>query len=421
MRERRFAFGLPAPVGAAVLLAGLWFAVPAWSSPRHDSDRGGASVVTVSNPRPDLVSGGEVLLRVSMPPWSPARRVRITLDSADASSDFVAQPNGSLLGLVTGLRDGINVIRVDTSGRFDGQGTARLVVVNHPITGPVFSGPQQKPFYCQTTAFGLAPATMPDCSAPTQVSYEYMSTSGAYKPWPTAGAPARPYPSDLKNATIDGRLVPYIVRLEQGTIDRGVYQIAALYDGRDPSPYTADSSWNGRLVYTFGGGCNSGYHQGTSTGGVLGAAAGPGGEDLFLSQGYAVASNTLNVLDNNCSIPISAEAAMMTKEHFIDEYGAVAHTIGWGGSGGAIQQVLHRRRLSRDPGRDHPLRIVPGPGRGDARGGERLSPAGQLFRRQSRVLASAGDGDLRVRVLLGLLHSALGRFVRQSHPGHGEL
>ena len=64
----------------------------------------------------------------------------------------------------------------------------------------------------------------------------------------------------------------------------------------------------------------------------------PGWGDLFLSQGYAVASNTLNVLDNNCSIPISAEAALMTKEHFIDEYGAVAHTIGWGGSGGAIQQ-----------------------------------------------------------------------------------
>jgi uncharacterized tannase-like protein DUF6351 len=337
MRERRFAFGLPVPLGAAVLVAGLWFAVPAWSSQRHDFDPGGVSIVSVSNPRPDLVSGGEVLLRVSMPPGARARRVRITLNSADVSSDFVAQPNGSLLGLVTGLRDGINAVRVDTSDRFDGHGTARLVVVNHPITGPVFSGPQQKPFYCQTTAFGLAPATMPDCSAPTQVSYEYMSTSGAYKPWPTAGPPAPPYPSDLATTTVDGTSVPYIVRLEQGTIDRGVYQIAALYDGRDPSPYTPDSSWNGRLVYTFGGGCNSGYHQGTSTGGVLGAAAGPGGADLFLSQGYAVASNTLNVLDNNCSIPISAEAAMMTKEHFIDEYGAVAHTIGWGGSGGAIQ------------------------------------------------------------------------------------
>ena len=25
---------------------------------------------------------------------------------------------------------------------------------------------------------------------------------------------------------------------------------------------------------------------------------------------------------------------MMTKEHFVEEYGAAVHTIGWGGSGG---------------------------------------------------------------------------------------
>ena len=60
--------------------------------------------------------------------------------------------------------------------------------------------------------------------------------------------------------------------------------------------------------------------------------------DLFLAQGYAVASSSLNVLDNNCSAIISAEAAMMVKEHFIETYGPVQHTIGWGGSGGAIQQ-----------------------------------------------------------------------------------
>ena len=60
--------------------------------------------------------------------------------------------------------------------------------------------------------------------------------------------------------------------------------------------------------------------------------------DLFLSQGYAVASSSLNVLDNNCSPVISAEAAMMVKEHVVETYGPVLHTIGWGGSGGAIQQ-----------------------------------------------------------------------------------
>jgi hypothetical protein len=32
-----------------------------------------------------------------------------------------------------------------------------------------------------------------------------------------------------------------------------VYQIAALYDGQAPSPLEPDTSWNGKLIYTFGG------------------------------------------------------------------------------------------------------------------------------------------------------------------------
>jgi hypothetical protein len=158
------------------------------------------------------------------------------------------------------------------------------------------------------------------------VSYLYRTTAGTFVP---LADPASP-PADLAMTTVGGRQVPYVIRLEQGTIDRAVYQIAALYDGRSPEPLRPDTSWNGRLVYTFGGGCDAGFHQGTDTGGVL--------NDLFLSQGYAVASSTLNVLDNNCDIVISAEAAMMVKEHFVETYGPVTHTIGWGGSGGAIQQ-----------------------------------------------------------------------------------
>ncbi len=158
------------------------------------------------------------------------------------------------------------------------------------------------------------------------VSYEYKNTSGAFVPL----ADPTTIPADAATATVNGQSVPYIVRIETGVIDRAVYQIAALFDGQAPSPLQPDTSWNGKLIYTFGGGCNSGYHQGTSTGGVL--------NDQFLSLGYAVASSTLNVLDNNCSTIISAEAAMMVKEHFIDTYGPVQFTIGWGGSGGAIQQ-----------------------------------------------------------------------------------
>ena len=291
------------------------------------------SIISVSNPHPDLVSGGETLLRITGPAGLTASRVQVFLNSDNVTADFAAQPDGSLLGLVKGLREGKNVVAAAAHRQH-----ARMVLVDHPGTGPVFSGPQQEPFYCQTTSFGLAPARQPGCSAPTQVSYQYMSASGTYKPWPSAGPPATPYPADLATTTVGGRKVPYIVRLEQGTIDRGVYQIAALYDGHNPSPYTRDTSWNGRLIYTFGGGYNSGYHQGTTTGGVINAAAGPGGTDLFLGQGYAVASNSLNVLGQNASIVISAEAAMMTKEHFIDEYSSPAYTIGWGGSGGAVQQ-----------------------------------------------------------------------------------
>ncbi|HEY0806518.1 MAG TPA: DUF6351 family protein, partial [Pseudonocardiaceae bacterium] len=309
------------PVAILTAISGLLVG-PAAASPAPNEHRPAQlAIATVSNPRPELVSGGQVLVRVTVPEDARPDRVRITENGHDVTSAFRAESNDTLLGLVTGLRAGTNRLTARA-----GWQDADLRVENHPITGPVFSGPQQLPFFCQTQAFGLAPAVQPLCSAPTMVGYQYKNTAGAFVP--LADPTSRP--ADLATATVNGRAVPYIVRTETGTIDRAVYQIAALFDGTAPSPLVPDRNWNGRLVYTFGGGCNAGYHQGDSTGGVL--------NDQFLAQGYAVASSTLNVLDNNCSTVISAEAAMMVKEHFIDTYGPVAHTIGWGGSGGAIQQ-----------------------------------------------------------------------------------
>ena len=278
--------------------------------------------MTVSNPRPELVSGGEVLVRVDVGERINPADVRITSDGQNVTSSFHTQSDGSLLGLVTNLAIGRNRLVASVGRRF----ASSLDVVDHSINGPVFSGRQQLPFLCQTTSFGLAASSPPDCFAPTVVSYAYKNTSGTFVPL----ADPTSVPADAATATVNGQLVPYIVRVETGVIDRAVYQTAALFDGHAPSPFQPDASWNGKLIYTFGGGCNSGYHQGTSTGGVL--------DDQFLSLGYAVASSTLNVLDNNCSTIISAEAAMMVKEHFIDTYGPVRFTIGWGGSGGAIQQ-----------------------------------------------------------------------------------
>ena len=57
--------------------------------------------------------------------------------------------------------------------------------------------------------------------------------------------------------------VPYIVRLETGTINRAIYQTAILDNPALAGPdlrNQADPGWNGRLVYTFGGGCGGGHY-----------------------------------------------------------------------------------------------------------------------------------------------------------------
>ena len=56
--------------------------------------------------------------------------------------------NGKFEGLVTGLANGSNVL---TAQLPDGYG-ARLTIVNHPIGGPTFSGPQIQPWLCQPGA-----------------------------------------------------------------------------------------------------------------------------------------------------------------------------------------------------------------------------------------------------------------------------
>ena len=138
---------------------------------------------------------------------------------------------------------------------------------------------------------------------------------------------------DVAKTTVDGKTVDYIVRRERGTINRAIYEIAMLGDPSAPAPdpWTSAAGWNGRLVYSFGGGCAAGYRQGLPGGALT---------DDFLSKGYAVSVSSLNVFGNNCDDVISSETAMMVKEHFIEEFGVPVHTIGIGGSGGAIQQYM---------------------------------------------------------------------------------
>src|SRR5699024_5970968 len=166
---------------------------------------------------------------------------------------------------------------------------------NHPLAGPIFSGPHQTPFYCQTQTFGLPSTQPPVCATPTRIQYFYYSSKSHTK---KSFDPSGPRPDDIATTTTStGHAVPFIVREETGTINRAVYQIAILDDPAQPGPdpWTLSPGWNGRLIYLFGGGCAPGHHQGTK-------AEAPNVLRLgFLEKGYAVATSTLNALRVNCN------------------------------------------------------------------------------------------------------------------------
>ena len=301
-------------------------------------DAGGIRIIPVSA-RADMVSGGDVLVRVSVPASTPVNQVRVSVNGQDATATFRRDESAhTLTGLATALTDGVNDLTVAVAGH-SGAGASRLALTNHPVTGPIFSGPHEQPFICETESFKLASggtlgkALDANCSIKTRVDYYYRSTGGgALKPL----TPPDSTPGDLARiTTLDGVTVPYVVRIETGTINRAIYQISMLHQpGAEPSPdpWARPAGWNRRLIYTHGGGCTNGwYRQGSTTGGV--------DDDVMLRQGYAVASASLNVFGNNCNDLLASETMMMVKERFIEAYGAPRFTIGWGCSGGSYQQL----------------------------------------------------------------------------------
>jgi len=283
-------------------------------------------IATVST-RPDKVSGGDVLVRIEVPDASPLTGISVKRNAQDISGAFHPEPSRhSLLGLVRGLRPGQNTLEV-----FQGssQPAAQLSLSNYPAAGPIFSGPQEEPFICQTQTFklpdgnSLGPALDADCSVRTVTTYVYKANGSIdFKPLPSTR------PADIATTTTTtGLKVPFIVRVETGTLNRAIYQFAVLHDPANPT-----SPWNQRLLYTFGGGCTGGwFRQGSGMPTVL--------NDAIVGKGYAEASATLNVFGNNCQDVVAAETMMMVKERFIEVNGPPLFTFGRGGSGGSYQQL----------------------------------------------------------------------------------
>src|SRR5690606_27888131 len=123
-----------------------------------------------------MVTGGDVLVSIRAESGANLENLSIEVNGRDVSGDFQPVDDG-LLGLISGLDLGENTITV--SGADDGD--ASLTITNHPITGPLFAGPQQQPFICQTEDFvmgeeeRLGPAIDEDCSVETRVDYFYRA------------------------------------------------------------------------------------------------------------------------------------------------------------------------------------------------------------------------------------------------------
>jgi hypothetical protein len=284
--------------------------------------------ITTVSARNDLISGGDVLVRIDVAPHIALTDVAITLNGLDVTAAFHDQGSGhALIGLVANLRDGDNVLEARRRGRF-GPRTS-LELTNHPIVGPILSGPHLMPYECRTVQSGLGNPLDADCSAATRFDWFYRASNNAFKP---LADPTGPRPADLVNTTTnDGVTVPYIVRVESGTNNRSIYRIAMLDDPHAGIPFQPGPGWNRKLVVSFGGGCDSLYNQGVNQ--ATNALS-----NNELSRGFAFAISTELVNNQHCNAALQGEALMMLKEHFVEQYGPPKWTLGLGGSGGAIQQ-----------------------------------------------------------------------------------
>jgi len=307
---------------ATALRAGM-AVVAALSFATARADAASITLEVVSN-RADLVSDGDALVEVTLSEGLNIDDVAFDVDGTDVSDAFASRENGRIMGLLTDLAIGENELRA-----IGGGGGASLTITNHPIEGPIFSGPHLSPWICTTDAAGLGPNTPPSCNAPTKIEYFYQAEGStafaAYDPNSPPG-PARMITTDT------GATVPFIIRQETGSADRGIFRTAVLYDPAQPwEPWAPQAGWNGKLFYPFGASCGTVYSQ-SSAQNVQNANA--------LSQGFMVATSSLNVLGNNCNTVLSAEAMVMLKEHIVDTYGEIRYTFGSGGSGGSIGQNM---------------------------------------------------------------------------------
>lgn len=289
--------------------------------------------VVLSSPA-DRISGGAARVGIGAPEGAADDAVRVELDGNDITDAFAPGAGGlRLIGRVEGLADGENTLRVSSSD--DTVDPVEITLVNHPETGPIFSGPQQEPFFCAIDGhrddLELGPIIDDNCSVERSVSFKYRSTGGEWLDYDPQGE----RPDDMATRQLaDGSEVDFIVRWERGTINRFLYSLALPVSGDDIEGEPDLSAWNERLIYYFQGGVAIGHYQGSPSRRRALYVDG-------LEAGYAIAYSTGTKTGTHYNLELGGETAIMVKDRFVTAYGVPAYTVGVGGSGGGIQQYVY--------------------------------------------------------------------------------
>ncbi len=285
--------------------------------------------IRVLSARPDMVSGGDALVSITSS-GVPLNTVQVALEGRDISELFTLDArDNSLKALVTGLQDGQNSLAAMDAA---GSARAQITLLNHPASGPIFSGPPLQPFVCTSAEQGFGEPLDADCATVTQIRHFYRRQAGDFVPISDITAP---YPDDLAYAEFrPGERVPFIVRVESGTRNRALYHIAVLDDPRRTyGEWDAVRSWNQRLAFSYGGGCGTQYNQGSrALESVLDAT--------LLGEGFAHVVSSFMVMGHQCNDVLAAETTMLLKEHFIEQYGEPVWSLGLGEAGGAALVLL---------------------------------------------------------------------------------
>ena len=167
-----------------------------------------------------------------------------------------------------------------------------------------------------------------------------FTNTGATRCFEPYNLAAPPAPADIASFTNDrGDTVKSIVRVERGTLNRGIYELATLYDPTlvdDPTqpntPWPAQKGWNGKLYWIYG-----------ASSGVSRFQTPPGGTTVWnntaLRRGFMVAASSLTDHGTNANDTLAAETMMMVKERIAETYGPIRYTMGAGCSGGSIMQL----------------------------------------------------------------------------------